>query len=313
MFVIEQDLKPAILIYNPVAGRNPPRREREIHEAAEILRSAGIEAKLARTTGPGSATELARSAVAAGRELIIACGGDGTVNEVINGMALTKAVLGILPGGTANITANELELPHGPARAARALPAWLPRRIALGVARDFSSVSGAPQESACRYFLSVAGVGFDAYVIHKLTFDFKMALGVAAYVLEGLRQAVRYSFPALICNMDGRQFRATFALIQRTSLYAGWFRTAPRQSVTNSHFSLSLYPSRRLRYFLYALAILTEHYLRDVKRVETCRLELIPEKPGSSVYFELDGELAGTLPATFEVIPDALTLLMPQV
>ncbi len=299
------------MIYNPVAGRNPTRREREIHEAAEILRSAGIDPKLARTTGPGSATELARSGIAAGHELIIACGGDGTVNEVINGMALAKAALGILPGGTANITANELSLPHGPARAARVLPTWLPRRIALGLARDFSSASGAPWEDARRYFLSVAGVGFDAYVIRKLTFDFKMALGVAAYILEGLRQAMRYSFPPLICSMEGRQFRATFALIQRTSLYAGWFRTAPRQSITSSHFSLSLYPSRRLRYLLYALSIVAERHLHDVERLETCKLKLVPERPGSSVYFELDGELAGALPATFEVIPDALTLLMP--
>ncbi|MGH9327054.1 MAG: diacylglycerol/lipid kinase family protein [Terriglobia bacterium] len=305
-------MKPATLIYNPVAGRNPSRREQEIHEAVEILRSTGINPKPARTTGPGSATELARAAIAGGDELIIACGGDGTVNEVVNGMALAQAALAILPGGTANIVANELSLPHGPTRAAPELFKWQPRRIALGLARDFSPAWGALAGNACRYFLSVAGAGFDAYVIRKLTFDFKMALGVAAYVLEGMRQALHYSFPSLVCSTDGREIKATFALIQRTSLYAGWFRTAPRQSITNSHFSLSLYPERGLRYFLYALAIMTEVQLRDVERMEARQLTLAPEKPGPPVYFELDGELAGMLPATFEVIPDALTLLMPS-
>lgn len=303
-------MRNATLIYNPVAGRRPARRQQEIAAAVEALRSAGIAARIAKTTGPGSATELAREAVRAGDELVIACGGDGTINEAINGMYPGNSPFAILPGGTANIVANELRLPKDPVRAAQELAAWHPRRIALGLARDFESLGSTA--AAHRYFLSVAGIGFDAYVIHKLAFRFKMSLGVAAYILEGLRQVRHYRFPSLVCNVDGCQLGATFALIQRTSLYAGWFRTAPRQSITNSHFGLSLYPSRRrARYLIYAFGILTQRRPRDVNHMESRQLEFEPEIPGTEIFFELDGELAGKLPAKFEIVPDALTLLMP--
>ena len=77
-------MKKATLIYNPVAGRKPVKREKQIREAAEVLRAAGLDLKLAATSGPGEATSLARRAVAEGAELVLACGGDGTVNEVLN-------------------------------------------------------------------------------------------------------------------------------------------------------------------------------------------------------------------------------------
>ncbi|MGH9359384.1 MAG: diacylglycerol/lipid kinase family protein [Candidatus Acidiferrales bacterium] len=304
-------MKSATLIYNPVAGRNPIRREREIGEITATLQASGVQCVAARTTASGTATELARSAAASGRDLIIACGGDGTINEVVNGIALGQTPLAILPGGTANIITNELGVRRGPVRAARQLSSWTPRRIALGCATGNALSEGIPPDRMRRYFLGVAGVGFDAYVIKKLTFNFKMSLGVAAYVVEGVRQLMRYSFPNLSCRIDGRHAEASFVLIQRTSRYAGNFRTAPRQALVNSHFGISLFTHRgRLDYVRYALALITGWRLRDVTYLETTRADFDAE-PEARVYFELDGELAGTLPATFEVIPDALTLLMP--
>lgn len=301
------------MIYNPVAGRNPTHRERQMQEASAALKESGIAVTLARTAGPGSASELARRAVASGGDLVIACGGDGTIYEVINGLCPSHIPLGILPGGTANIIAKELGIPHHPVRAARQLSRWTPRRIALG------RVTGSPispsqgTEAVQKYFLSVAGVGFDAYVIHRLELQFKMSLGVAAYILEGARQLLRYRFHPLLCQVDGQKLAATFAIVQRTSRYAGWFRTAPGQSITNPRFGLSLFKSRnRLRYLLYGLAALVQRPLHDVDQRQTCKAAFTPEHPGARIYFELDGELAGTLPATFEVAPEALTLLMPE-
>ncbi|MGH9377891.1 MAG: diacylglycerol/lipid kinase family protein [Terriglobia bacterium] len=305
-------MKQAILIYNPVAGRDPRRRERLMQQACAALNASGITVNMARTDGPGAATGLARAAAASGSDLVIVCGGDGTIYEAVNGLAPANIPLGILPGGTANIIAKELGLPHHPVRAARELPGWLPRRIALGRVTGCAAPPSNGVESVERYFLSVAGVGFDAYVIHRLGFRLKMSLGVAAYVLEGVRQVMRYRFHPIVCQTDGRKFTATFAIVQRTSRYAGWFRTAPNQLVTNPLFSLTLFKSRnRLRYFLYGAAVLTGRRLRDANLTETCKATFSPEQPGARVYFELDGELAGTLPATFEVAPDALTLLMP--
>ncbi|MGH9352663.1 MAG: diacylglycerol/lipid kinase family protein [Terriglobia bacterium] len=305
-------MKQATLIYNPVAGRNPPRRERQMQQACAALNESGIAVKMARTGGPGAATELARAAAASGSDLVIVCGGDGTIYEAVNGLTPADIPLGILPGGTANIIANELGLPHHPVRAARELPGWLPRRIALGRVTGCPVSQSNGVESVERYFLSVAGVGFDAYVIHRLGLRFKMSLGVAAYVLEGIRQVMRYRFHPIVCQTDGREFTVTFAIVQRTSRYAGWFRTAPNQSLNNGIFALSLFKSsNRLRYFLYGAAVVARRRLRDVDRMETCKATFSPERSGARVYFELDGELAGTLPATFEVAPGALTLLMP--
>jgi diacylglycerol kinase (ATP) len=305
-------LRTATLIYNPVAGRNHEKREREMCKARDVLARSGIRANLARTTALGSATELARAAAASGDDLVLVCGGDGTINEVINGISLSAMTLGILPGGTANIIAKELRLPHDPVQAARELPGWKPRRIALGLVTGTPAAAAIPSTLIRRYFLSVAGIGYDAYVIRKLAWDFKISLGVVAYVLEGIKQVMRYSFPPVVCRTDGRESRATFAVVQRTSRYAGWFRTAPRQSVTKPQFGVSLYKSQcRLRYFLYGAAILAQRSLSDIEQMEVRKVEFSAEAPGTEIYFELDGELAGILPATFEVAPDMLSLLMP--
>src|SRR5271170_2985226 len=119
-------IQSALLIYNLSCGRRRESRFTEIEEAARIL------TELAPTTGRGSATGIARHAVAQNRELVIACGGDGTVNEVINGLAGSNVPMALLPAGTANILAKELGIPWNLPAAARMIPAGVVRRVALG-------------------------------------------------------------------------------------------------------------------------------------------------------------------------------------
>ena len=304
-------MRDAVLIYNPVAGRHPARREKEIQQAAAVLRQNGIAARLRRTSGPGSARQLACAAVREGTDLVIVCGGDGTVNEVVNGVAPGQAALGILPGGTANIVAKELGLPHDPVRAASQLSRWQPRRVALGSAVWAYGEPTAVKDQ--RFFLSVAGIGFDAYIVYKLSVAFKISLGVVAYCWEAARQALRYGFPAFLCQADGQQRRATFAVVHRTQLYAGWFLLAPTANIFEPRFTLCLFKSlRRERFFLYAAAAIVRQHLRlrDVELVGARTIVCTSEGQGP-IHFELDGELVGRLPATFEVVPDALTLLVP--
>jgi diacylglycerol kinase family enzyme len=346
-------LKTCVLIYNPVAGRRPARREKEIRRAAGVLENSGLKVRLAPTTGPGTAKELARAA-RQGSDLVLVCGGDGTINEVINGLTPCQIPLAILPGGTANILGKELRLPHNPVRAAAELPRWTPRRIALGQAtwkaqapeapgvgprpvgarrgqpvpvsrREAPALEGpapAPidrgatgwQAPSRRYFLSVAGIGFDAHIVYKLSTPVKMSWGVSGYILEAFRQWVRYPFPPFICRMDGRETQATFAVIHRTRLYAGRLQMAPTASLFGPHFSVCSFRSRsRARYLLYAGAVLLRRHLGlyDVELVDVREVSCAPADTAQVLRFELDGELVGTLPATFEVVPDALTLLTP--
>jgi len=312
-FIIQDPppLKHATLIYNPVAGRKPTRREKQVREAADVLRSSGLEVTLAATTGPGMAADLARHAVQEGAELVLACGGDGTVNEVINGLIPGTATLGIFPGGTANIIGKELRLPHHPVRAARALPRWKPRRIALGRATWNDAATGEPRS---RLFISVAGVGFDAYVVHSLSWSLKMGWGVIGYGLEAVWQALRYSFPPFSFEMDGKRREGTFAVVHRTGHYAGWLPLAPTAGLDKPDFTACLFKStRRARYFLYAAAVLLRQHLRlgDVELASGFNVACAPVDPGKPIYFELDGELVGQLPARFEILPEALTVLEP--
>ncbi len=303
-----------------------------MEQVVSILRGHEVLVRPAPTLWRGHARELARAAVEQGDDLLLVCGGDGTINEAVNGMSPASVPLGILPAGTGNIAARELKLPNHPVRAARQLPSWAPRRIALGRAAWPAPATGLPRQAGpasasdlpakaglpvpagtrCQYFLSVAGIGFDAYVIHKLAPERAGTFGVGSYILQALRQVTRYPFPRFACRLDGAEIQATSAMVQRTSRYAGWLRLAPEADFFQPQLTLCAFKSAsRARYFVYAAAVALRRHgrLRDVELVPAEKVACFPAD--SRVSFELDGELVGELPASFELIPDALTILAP--
>jgi len=302
-------LKNAVLIFNPLAGVRSSRRARQIREAVAALRSAGIAADFRATSCPGDGRQLAREAVKNGSDLVIVCGGDGTINEVINGLTPGHVPLAILPGGTANIVAKELGLPGHIVKAARQIPSWRPCRIPLG--RATWEESGSVRQ---RFFLAVAGVGFDARIISQLNMGAKLRLGVVAYGWEAVRQVFRYSFPRFQFSMDGSTVSATFAVIQRSHRYAGWLKLALPHSIRGPDFSCCMFEgSGPGRYLRYALGVLTQTHQRlgDVHILNGFSGHCRNEQAADDIFFEVDGELAGRIPVTFEVAPDALTLLAP--
>ncbi len=291
----------AFLIYNPEAGRRRRLRPQQIATATEELERAGIQVSTLATTGPGTATELARDAIQKGADLIVVSGGDGTINEVVCGMALSHVPLGVLPCGTANVLARELGFPRDMRAAARVIASATPRRLALGFAGN-------------RYFLLMAGVGFDAQVIQKLELRWKNLLGVGSYVLETIRQVLFEPKTEFIVSTEDRQIEATFACVSKSTYY-GPFRMVREADIFSESFFVYCFRSRnRLRYFLYAAALLTGRLdrLADVTRFPARKVRCEQTEPASKkVLFQVDGELAGRLPCTIEVVPDALTLLAP--
>lgn len=275
-----------------------------------VLRSAGIAADLRATAGPGAGRQLARKAVKNGCDMVIVCGGDGTINEVVNGLAPSHVPLAILPGGTANIVAKELELPGNIVKAARQLPSWRPCRIPLG--RAAWEEAGSVRH---RFFIAVAGVGFDAHIISRLDMGKKLRLGVVAYCWEAVRQVFHYSFPSFQLSMDSSTVSATFAVIQRSGRYAGWLKLALPHSIRQPDFSCCMFEgSGPKRYLQYAVGILTQTHQRlpDVRFLSGSSIHCRSGQAGDPIFFEVDGELAGRIPVTFEVAPDALTLLAPE-
>jgi diacylglycerol kinase (ATP) len=303
-------LKNAVLISNPLAGIRSGRRSRQLHEAVAALRSAGIAAELRTTSGPGDGRQLAREAIKKGCDLVIVCGGDGTINEVVNGLAPSRVPLAVLPGGTANIVAKELGLPGNIVKAARQLPSWRPCRVPLGRATWEESAS-----TRQRLFIAVAGVGFDARIISQLNIGAKLSMGVVAYGWEAVRQVFHYSFPHFQLSVDGCSVSTTFAVIQRSGRYAGWLRLARPHSIREPDFSCCMFEgSGPERYFRYALGILTQTHQRlpDVRFLNGASIHCGATQTGDPIFFEVDGELAGQLPVTFEAVPDALTLWAPE-
>ncbi len=290
----------AALIYNPLSGRLRWKRQRDLDRATHLLDAYGIRIVRIPTTGAGSATALAREQVAAGRDLIIACGGDGTVNEVVNGMAGSRVPLALLPAGTGNVLAKELGLPWDIWRAAEYIPAGEVRRIALGRAGE-------------RYFICMAGVGVDANTVYRLSVKTKLSLGMLSYWIESFRQLLEYEFPLFSVRVEGQGFQAALLIVSRTKNYGGPVQLTRRADLFSDEFEVCLFQRRnRFLYLLYFLALqagLLERF-RDVRFLRTRRVEAQPGK--QRIQVQVDGELVGALPMDFVIAPDALSLLVPR-
>src|SRR3984885_6642378 len=153
-------MRKAQLLYNPLSGRRRERRLADVEEARSVLRSAGIEATIASTRAASDATDQTKCAIAEGCDTVFACGGDGTVHDVLQGLVGTQTALGIIPLGTANSLANDLKLPLSPASAARAALTAQPRRIAVGRV-TYLDLTGKESQ---RYFTVIVGIGVDAHL-----------------------------------------------------------------------------------------------------------------------------------------------------
>jgi len=257
------------------------------------------------TRGQGSATELARSAIGSGADLILVAGGDGTINEVVNGMVHSDVPLGILPAGTANVLASELGIGKTMEQAAKSLGECSEERIALGAL-------SADWLDAPRYFLLMAGVGLDAEIVYDLNLGLKEKVGKAAYWIAGLAKVGR-RLPEFTVEVEGRVFRAGFGLLSRVRNYGGDMEIAPSITLFEDEFEVVLFEGQSsLRYLLYMLAAVTRR-LKGMRGVTILRARSVgfPASADPRIHIQVDGEYMGLLPAKVEIVPRALTLLVP--
>ena len=304
----------AVLIFNPTAGRGRASQS-HIESARKILAQAGIETTLRPTSARGDATKLAREAVAENRDMIIVCGGDGTINEVVNGMAGSRVPLAVLPAGTANILAKELGLPWNVSKAAALIARGKHRRIALGVVSSTaSSESTAASDEPPRYFFSVGGAGPDGAVVYSLDAGFKKKAGILAYWYEGARQLFQYPFPRFRVNSHGREIDATLVVVGRTKHYGGPFRITTEADLFEDSFEVLAVTTRSPAKFLSYLPALWLGYLRRMEGIHTWKateLHCLPPADGVA-YAQVDGEALGRLGVKFTIVPDALTIIVPE-
>jgi diacylglycerol kinase family enzyme len=238
---------------------------------------------LAPTSGPGDAQRLAGQAVTDGSEAIVAAGGDGTINEVINGIGTSGVPVGVLPLGTVNVFARELGVPL---RAAAAWDVIKRRRVA---AFDLGCADAGGQR---RYFVQLAGIGFDAAAIQEANWELKKKIGPLSYVVAGLRVLRRRPRVPAIFIGNGRYYGGPFALFPQALLSDGKLDVCVMERAN----------------LLSALAVVCGRHTRQrgVKYFQCETFEHDGELP-----FELDGELAGTTPVKFSIVPRALRVIIP--
>ena len=305
-------LRNALLIHNPNAGGGGADRRKELDEARRIFATGGIEADLAETTGPGDATEIALRAGNEGRQLVIACGGDGTLNEVVNGLARQqnghRVPLALLPGGTANILAKELTLPWDIPQAAQRLVRGTVREIALGLATPVQ------EPERARYFLSVAGAGPDGRITYAVDLELKAKMGIFAYWWQGAREVLNYKFPRFNVKTKDQTIEASLVIVGRTKHYGGPFKITTEADLYEDQFELAVLTTQSgLRYLSY-LPTLWFGNLRNSEGVHFVKADTLLCEPtgGEPVYAQVDGEPLSRLPVEFKIVPRALKLLIPE-
>ena len=306
------ELQNALLIHNPNAGNGGSARRRLLDQARHIFATRGIDADLAETTGPGHATEIAARAAAENRGLVIACGGDGTLNEIVNGLATHqnshRVPLALLPGGTANILAKELDLPWDIPKAAERLAHGAIKEIALGLATPLE------QPEKKRYFLSVAGAGPDGAIVYSINLGLKSSVGILAYWWAGFREVFRYRFRHFRVISGDHKTNASLVIVGRTQNYGGPFKITTEADLFQDRFEiLTLSTQSGLRYLSY-LPSLWLNQLRGTKGVEFFKSGSILCEPldRNPVYAQIDGEHLARLPVEFRIVPRALKLLVPR-
>jgi len=310
--------KHAALIFNPAAGGGRLRGQiHQLEEAQKILTRNGIETTLLTTGEPGDATEFARQCVTDGYELVIASGGDGTVNEVVNGLAGSDVPLAVFPSGTANVLAKELGIPWDVRRAAELVSRSQPRRIALGML-SYLDAAHPP-----RYFLCLGGAGPDGVLVYSVDLNTKVQAGILAYWWEGAHQLLRYTFPHFRIASEGRELVASLVVVGRTRSYGGPFEITTGASLFEDSFEVVAVTTRNPFVFVTLMPSLWLGRLRRRSGVHAwkataVRCETVAPSGADNgelppkVYAQIDGEPAGRLGVEFRIVPSALTLMVPD-
>ncbi len=323
-------MQKAVLIYNPSSGRASKDRARHIESAAAVLRAAGVQAKLVPTHGPGTAGEQAADEIRAGADTVFACGGDGTIHEVLQGMMGTDAALGVVPLGTANALAYDLKIPRDPAGAARFALNAEPRCTAVG---HLQYVLGSG-ENVSRYFMVAAGIGADARLAYLLSAEFKRSHGMAAYYVKATHIWATHDFPPFEVEFNDlerghtRNELVSELLAIRITDFGGILRRmAPRAELKRDDLELVLFKTARKTDYLRFVANNMIGRNRPVPGVEFVRSDRVecraasPERVAkkwtrsfkpSPVYVEADGEPLGRTPAKISIVPSGVRLLIPK-
>lgn len=290
-----------ILIYNPNAGRGGARREREVSQFCGHMEELGLPVEAWKTRAPNDATQLVERAAAEGAKQVVISGGDGTINEALQGLIGTPLRLGIWARGTANVLARELKLPFDVRQAAEMVARGITEHVYVGCATI-------EETGERRYFFLMAGIGLDASVVQSVRPRLKRRIGKGAFWFSGLSHLARWKPVPFEVEVDDEAVPATFAAIGKSSRYGGDLAITPRARLDQPEFEICLINSHsRLRYLhllSYALGKGIQSNRPGVKYFRTTRARATGE-----AMVQVDGELIGALPMTFEIVRSPISVI----
>ncbi len=288
-----------IIIYNPAARKASKER---VEAASSFLRGKGFASEILITEKRGHAEQLARESVKNSPSLIIAAGGDGTINEVINGIVWSGVPLALLPLGTTNVLAKELGLPEDVRGSMESAMRGRPRTVSLGRIEIMEGPSAGP-----RYFCLMAGIGFDGKTVYDVDTSVKRISGATAYIFSGIRNLLSYSLDELAFTIDGRDLSGYSAIIGKARRYGGNFKVTPDADLLEPTLYTVIFKGRRrIDLLRYAFGIIRGSHLkyRDVLYVKSTDIDI-----RGTAHIQIDGDYLGVSPARVSVVKDALKLV----
>ncbi len=294
----------AQLIFNPKAGQLKIRRA--LRDVLAYFDSVGWEIDLCETAAPGDAIRFARAA-ASRYEVVLAIGGDGTINEVANGLAFSDTALGVLPVGTGNVWAREMGIPF----TMPMLPHHLVEAAKVAVTGKIYCVDLGKVDE--RYFLLWAGAGLDALVTEAINPTVKKRFGPLSYLFAALKSAGELAGTCARITLDDRQinYNTILILVSNIQLYAAVARIAPIAKLDDGLLDVCIYEGGGMIQTLrHVFSTVIGRHIRSPKMVYYQAKEITIET-ARPIPVQLDGDLHGTTPITIEVVPQALRIIAP--
>lgn len=275
------------------------------------------------TRSQGDGIRLAQTAAENGTKLIIACGGDGTINEVANGILNSNraAELGVLPSGTGGDFRRTLGIPSKSADAARVLQAGATKKIDVGHV-SYLNDSG---EAAARYFLNVSSVGLSASIIERVKTKNKLEWlpndllrGKATFALSTLQEVLELNHSTIRISIDDapeKSLKTILFAVANSRFFGGGMKIAPDAALNDGFFNIiNIGDIKTAKILLNAYKLYNGTHLEldEVKFTLAKKIKVSPFEKSELIHIETDGELPGKLPATFQIIPQALTVRVPK-
>lgn len=295
------------IISNPISGRkNNPK---QLKVALNALKSNGIFPVLRETSRRGDARIFAQEEVRKGTEIVLAAGGDGTINEVANGLVGSSVSLAVLPLGTANVFSLEIQVPSDPVRAIEILLKGSTQSISLGHIKT-RDISGRGSKES--YFLLMAGIGFDGGVLHEIKRGNIARWGKAAYIALAIQVISKYTNSLISIRIDHDEPVSGYSVIVGNAhYYGGKFQVTPCASLRDDYFDLCVFTRKgALGMLKNALQVFQGTHLYD-KGTLYRKAKTIEVSSPHEVFVQTDGDVQGRLPAYLTVQEKALSVIVP--